>query len=138
MRVARRSILVLLMGMMLAAVTSSPAVAGKNSNATGSYTVTVSPDGPYYFGEQIWVTTNDPIYPNGRGPYIWLKCYQNGQIVASGDHAAFPDGWYYNWPFTLGPTQIWTSGAADCTITVIHTRHNRIVVDATTSFHVRA
>jgi hypothetical protein len=102
----------------------------------GSYNVALSPAGPYTFGEQIYVTTNDPIYPNNTGPWIELKCYQNGVLVASGDHAGFSGGWYYNWPFNLGPTQSWTGGAANCTVTVFHQSNKQIVTDASTSFSV--
>jgi hypothetical protein len=116
----------------------NPNCAGGSGGSGGNYTATVSPAGPYVFGEQVWITTNAPIYPNGGGPYIWLKCYQNGVLVASGDHAAFADGWYYNWPYTLGPTGLWTGGAADCTVLVVHTNNNKIVTDASTSFHVDA
>src|SRR5258708_1174768 len=90
--------------------------AGGGGSGGGTYTVSLTPAGPYNFGEQVYVTTNAPIYPNNQGPWIELKCYQNGVLVASGDHAGFPSGWYYNWPFNLGPTQSWSSGAADCTI----------------------
>jgi hypothetical protein len=111
---------------------------GGGGTPGGSYTVTVSPAASYVFGEAIYVTTNDPVYPNGAGPYIWLKCFQNGVLVASGDHAAFPGGWYYNWPFDLGPTASWTGGAASCALTVVHTATNKVVTDASTSFQVGA
>ena len=111
---------------------------GGGGTPGGSYTVTVSPAAPYVFGEGIHVTTTDPIYPNGAGPYIWLKCYQGGVLVASGDHAAFPGGWYYNWAYNLGPTGSWTGGAANCTVTVVHTNNNKVVTDASTSFQVSA
>jgi hypothetical protein len=118
------------------------AYAGKShggaSGGGGTYAVSISPAGPYNFGEQIYVTTNAPIYPNNQGPWIELMCYQNGVLVASGDHAGFASGWYYNWPFNLGPTQSWSSGAADCTITVFHQSSHKTVTDATTSFHVNA
>lgn len=136
-------VLALIAALLLLALALVPvAFAGKGKGGggtlTGSYTVTVSPAAPYVFGEAIYVTTNDPIYPNGAGPYIWLRCYQNGVLVASGDHAAFPGGWYYNWPFNLGPTASWTSGAASCTVTVVHTSNNKVVTDASVSFDVGA
>jgi hypothetical protein len=115
------------------------AFAGKGHSGGGSTagsTITLSPAAPYVFGNAIYVTTSDPIFPSGAGPYIWLKCFQNGALVASGDHAAFPGGWYYNWPFDLGPTGSWSGGAANCTVTVVHTFNNKVVTDASTSFHV--
>jgi len=100
---------------------------------SGSYSVTLSPDSPYSFGQQVYINTDVPV---SLKPYVWLKCYQNGTLVLSGDHAAFPDGWYYNWPFTLGPTQTWTTGAADCNVSVVHVSRNKTITDARTSFHV--
>ena len=117
------------------------AFAGKGhggSGTGGSYTITVSPAAPYVFGQAIYVTTNAPMYPNGGGPYIWLRCYQNGVLVASGDHAGFPGGWYYNWPFNLGPTRSWTGGTANCTVSAVHKARNKVVTDASTSFQVNA
>ncbi|MDP9332751.1 MAG: hypothetical protein M3Q30_05510 [Actinomycetota bacterium] len=112
--------------------------AGAGGSGGGTYAVSVSPAGPYNFGEKIYVTTNAPIYPNNQGPWIELRCYKNGALVATDGHAGFPAGWYYNWPFYLGPSQSWTSGAADCTVTVVHQSHNKVVTDATKSFHVYA
>jgi hypothetical protein len=109
---------------------------GGASGATGGYSVTVTPGGPYTFGEEISVTTNAPVYPNNTGPWIELKCYQGTVLVMSDSHAGFSAGWYYNWPFYLGPTQYWASGAADCTVRVWHQANNRQVTDAKTSFHV--
>ena len=140
-RLVRGVATALTLGLLAASLPPGAALAarggtGGGGSSGGSYTVTVSPAGPYVFGESIYVTTNTPIYPNNAGPWIELKCYQNGVVVASGDHAGFPDGWYYNWPFNLGPTQSWTGGAADCTVTVFHTSNNKVVTDASTSFHV--
>ncbi|HET8822924.1 MAG TPA: hypothetical protein VFM57_15370 [Thermoleophilaceae bacterium] len=115
------------------------ALAGKSKpggGGGGSYSVTVSPGGPYSFGQAVSITTNDPVYPNGAGPYIWLKCYQNGVLVGSADEAAFPGGWYYGQPFTLGPSGSWTSGPATCDVTVVHMGKSRAIVDASTSFAV--
>ena len=99
----------------------------------GSYTVTVTPGGPYVFGEQIYVTTD---VPTTLSPYIWLKCYQGTTLVMSSDHSGSPTGWYYGWPFDLGPTQSWGMGSANCTVTVVHISSGKTVTDASTSFSV--
>jgi hypothetical protein len=122
---------------------SSPALAakgggGKPSSGSGSRHVTVDQPAPYAFGQSITVSTDTPVYPDGAGPYIWLKCYQSGTLVLATDHAGFADGWYYGDPFWLGPTQMWSGGAATCTVTVVHQSHNKIVTDATTTFEVGA
>jgi len=127
-----------LISLLVVGLIAGTAFAGKPSSngGSGGYSATVSPGGPYTFGDTVYVTTNAPVYPNNTGPWIWLKCYQNGVVVMSSDHAGFSAGWYYNWPFNLGPTQSWSGGAADCTVTVVHTNRNKVVTDAKTSFHV--
>jgi hypothetical protein len=113
------------------------AAKGRDQNSGQSNPiVAVTPTGPYSFGEAIYVTTNAPMYPNNAGPWIELMCYQNGVLVGSGDHAGFAGGLGYNDPFNLGPTMSWSGGAADCTVTVFHQSTNRLITDATTSFHV--
>ena len=109
---------------------------GGSPGSTSGYTVTVSPQGPYYFGEAISITTNAPLYPGNPGPWIELDCYQNGALVLAAGHAGFPSGWYYNQPFHLGPTYLWTSGPAGCTVTVFHESGRQTITDATTSFLV--
>jgi hypothetical protein len=127
-----------LIAMLVVGLMAGSAFAGKPaaSSRGGSYTATVSPDGPYTFGDSVHITTNAPMYPNNTGPWIWLKCYQDGVVVGSWDHAGFPGGWYCGWAFNLGPTQSWTGGDADCKVSVVHTSRNKVVTDATTSFHV--
>lgn len=103
---------------------------GKGSGS--GYAVTLSP-GPYAFGDSMYVTTNVPVT---MSPYIWMRCYQNGVLVGSSDHAAFPTGWYYGWPFSLGPTMAWNGGAADCTFSVVHIDRRKVVTDAVATIHV--
>ena len=124
---------------------SSPALAAKGGgggrpggSTTGNYSVVIDQSAPYVFGQAITVTTNVPTYPDGAGPYLWLKCYQGGALVLATDHAGFEGGWYNGDPFWLGPSQTWTGGAADCTLPVIHRSHSKVITDATTSFSVAA
>ena len=98
------------------------------------YTVSVDQARPYHFGQEITVTTNAPVYANAT--WIDLGCYRGGAKVLASTHAGFPEGWYYGWPFNLGPTQMWTGGAADCELVVWHQSRNKRVVDARTTFHV--
>jgi len=46
-------------------------------------------------------------------PYVTLTCYQNGTLVSQETNAMFAGSLDEN--FTLGPTSLWTSGAANCT-----------------------
>jgi hypothetical protein len=105
---------------------------GGGTGTTGSYTLTLSPGGPYVFGESVYATTNVPAT---LAPFIWMRCYQNGILVGSSDHAAFPGGWYYGWAFSLGPSASWSGGAADCTFTVVH-GSTKTTTDASLTIHV--
>jgi hypothetical protein len=123
-----------------AIVLTAPAFAGKGgargAGTDPSSTVTVSPGGPYVFGESVYTTTDVTVPAGSTGPWIGLACYQNGVLVESGSHAGFSGGLGFNYPWVLGQTGLWTSGAGDCTVTVFHQSNNKIVTDATTSFHV--
>jgi hypothetical protein len=103
------------------------------SGGSGSYTVSLSTPGPYTFGESVYTTTNAPQVSQS---YIGMSCVQNGVLVLTGSHANWSGGWYYNWVWVLGPSQVWTGGAADCTLKVFHISNNKQITDATSSFHV--
>lgn len=107
----------------------------RGSKSGSSYSLTLSPEAPYYFGQQVYTTTNEPtsMYPG-----ITMNCYQNGVLVGQEQHAAWPGGWYYNLPFTMGPSAQWTAGEADCTFSLVHTSGKRQIVDTTISIHVYA
>jgi hypothetical protein len=135
---AKRATLVTYTAIGLLALALIPiALAGRGGTGkpggSGSYHVTVSPDGPYFVGQSVYTTTDAPIYPNNQGPWISMTCFVNGQAMVGWTHAGFPGGWYYNWPYKLDG---WGGGPADCTVTVWHQSNNKNVTDATTSFHV--
>jgi hypothetical protein len=104
---------------------------GGGGGGGGSYSVSVSP-GPYAFGQEIWTTTNAPQVSQS---YISLICSRNGTVVLSGTHANWSGGWYFNSPWYLGPTQSWSGGAANCTVTVFQSG-KKSVTEATTTFPV--
>jgi hypothetical protein len=69
-------------------------------------------------------------------PYVTLRCYQNGTLVSQDTNAMFVHSLDQN--FTLGPTQAWTGGAANCTATLEDrgAKNGSITVLASTSFAV--
>ncbi|HET8822925.1 MAG TPA: hypothetical protein VFM57_15375 [Thermoleophilaceae bacterium] len=122
---------------LLALVVTPFALGAKGGKpAAPTPSVSVSPGGAYTFGEAVYVTTNVPAYPDNMGPWIEMKCSQNGVVVGTSDEAGFPGAVGYQTPFYLGPSATWTSGAADCAVTVFHLNNSKMVTDATTSFHV--
>ena len=106
---------------------------GGGATGGGSYTVTVDQTAPFRYGQEITVSTNAPVTSS---TWIDLGCYQGGAKVLATTHAGFPEGWYYGWPFKLGPTAVWTGGAADCELLVWHQSRNKRVVDARATFRV--
>lgn len=113
---------------LLAALALIPVAHSARTHAT----VSVSP-GPYTFAQTVQVTTDAPT---GLYPWLALSCTQNGQVVGTATHAAFPGGYYYGQPFSLGPSLAWTGGGADCTFTAEHLTNGRLVVDGRTTIRV--
>lgn len=81
-------------------------------------------------------TTTATVNPGGSGTWAYARCYQDGTLVyaqyvrANSDNQAM---------FTLGPTPMWQSGAADCTAEEgTWGRNGRWRVVADTTFHVSA
>jgi hypothetical protein len=111
---------------------------GGGSGGTSGNSITLvllnSTDGVPHFGQQV--TFN--VTATFSQPWVNLNCYQNGTWV-SGEWGGFFDGSAYDQIFTLGPSNSWTAGAADCKADLVEwTARGRLVVRATTSFHVYA
>jgi hypothetical protein len=84
------------------------------------------------FGHQV---TFD-ITASWSQPYVNLNCYQSGAWV-SGEWGGFYSGSAYDQLFTLGPSNSWTSGDADCKADLVEwTAKGTLAVRASTSFHV--
>ncbi len=85
------------------------------------------------FGQQVTFaeSTSATAYP-----WVDTKCSQNGQTVYE-QWAGFYGSYTGSQMFTLGPTQMWTGGAANCTAALVSFDKNgspRTL--ATTSFSV--
>jgi hypothetical protein len=116
---------------------SAAAVAGK-SGGTSSVTlhryvqsaaaITSEPS----FGEQV---TFDVETSRTARPWVLNECYQRGERVSAEVHGFF-DGYMFGEVYTLGPTDRWTGGSAECTAKLLSDDHNRTQVLATTSYSV--
>jgi hypothetical protein len=84
------------------------------------------------FGARVGFTVSTTATPY---PYVHLRCYQGGTLVAEGRQGFFPTAIGNEW-FYLGPTGYWTSGAADCTATLEKYGTKSWTALASTSFHV--
>jgi len=107
---------------------------GPKSNASTTPPLSLS-GGPYNFGGTVSATTTVSA---DLMPWISMSCTQNGAVVGTATHAAFPGGSYFGSPFDLGPSMSWTGGAADCTFSVVHLTSGKLVTDASTTLHVDA
>lgn len=106
---------------------------GKPPKGGGSATIALvlleSTDGLPHWGQRVTfaVTTSDPQ------PYVNLKCYQGGALVAQSTEGFFA-GALDDGVFGLY-SPIWSAGAADCTADV-KTATGAVI--GTTAFHVYA
>jgi hypothetical protein len=118
----------------------APAIAGKGGKTAGggssitlvrlslSALATSNPR----FGEQVTfdVTTNATSQP-----WVDAKCYQNGKLVYEQWNGFFAD-YKYGQTYTLGPTNSWPGGAADCTADIVDRDNYQLRVVGSMSFHV--
>jgi hypothetical protein len=79
---------------------------GPGTGATG--TVALAGNPLPSFGE----TVTFEVHTTSTAPWVTLKCYQNGTQVSQESNGVGRGD------FTLGPTPLWTGGAADCTATL--------------------
>ena len=107
---------------------------GGGGGTAGGGTVSINEPAPYHFGQTITFTVSAPGVAQ---PYVLNQCRQNGTVVSSELHGIF-DGYIFGQWFTLGPTGMWTSGAADCTAQLMNYSGRKPAVLASTSFHVSA
>jgi hypothetical protein len=136
----RTFLIVLAMATILATITTGAAIAGKaaghkqSGGGTISLVLVNSTDGLPHFGQQV--TFN--ISATFSEPWVNLRCYQKGTWV-SGEWGGFFDGSAYDQIFTLGPSNSWAGGDADCTADLVEwTARGSLVVKASTSFQVYA
>jgi hypothetical protein len=86
------------------------------------------------FGEQV---TFDVSTSRTDRPWVLNECFQGGVLVSAEKHGFF-DGYLFGEVYTLGPTDRWTGGSADCTAKLLSEDHNKTQVLATTSYSVSA
>jgi hypothetical protein len=70
-------------------------------------------DGLPSFGDRVTFIVQTTATPY---PWVTLRCYQNGSLVYQTSNGIFPTS--IGQIFTLGPSGLWTSGAAACTATL--------------------
>ena len=125
-------------------VFAGAALAGKSSGSSsiaGPYLVTASTDGAVTgaatitpsFGQTITFNVSTTETSN---PFVNLKCYQGGVLVANGWSAFFPGGTGQDFGLY---SPMWKSGAANCRADLgMVTSNGRWKVLASTSFAVNA
>ena len=135
MRIVRRSVLVLLIGTMLATGATGTALANRKHNqgaGNGSFSLVLlnsAGDVPHW-GDNVTFTVSTTV----SQPWVQLTCDQNGTKVLN-QYIGFYAGYPWSQVFSLG-TWMWTSGAADCNARLFDGSNNATL--ATMSFHVGA
>ena len=108
-------IAILVVGLIAGTAFAGRGGGGKPGGGSGgSGTLTMQPmDGATqaHFGARVTFSITQTATPY---PYVHLMCYQGGSMVAEGRQGFFSTAIGNEW-FTLGPTDYWTGGAADCT-----------------------
>ncbi len=100
----------------------------------GKMTISIAEGNPH-FGTTITFAV-DGKEPNGGRLFVANACYQGGELVG-GQSLWVEDG--MAGPFTLGPSTLWTGGAADCEAQVwVADRTLKRINGATVSYHVEA
>jgi hypothetical protein len=116
---------------------SGVALAGKGGTHTTTPTGGVSlvlinsTDGLAHFGQQVTYNLSTSL----AYPYVNQDCYVNGVLV-SNDWRGFFTGALGTTTFTLGGSQLWQSGAADCTAYLVYQTKRGWTQAGSTSFHV--
>lgn len=133
-----------LVALLVVGLMAGTAFAGKGAGGggkpggggtTGGGTIAMVPmDGATeaHFGARVTFTVSTSATPY---PYVHLKCFQGGALVAEARQGFFPTALGNEW-FVLGPTPAWTGGAADCTATLEKYSSKGWGVLASTSFPV--
>lgn len=136
MRIPRTAVLLAALtvaALSFSALAAGPALAAKGGGAS-KVTVTIVQLGggnPYNFGESIGFAVDGGAL---TAPAVVSTCSQNGEVVYGESHGIVAG---FSGPFTLGPTPMWTGGAAECVAQVWETYQNaKPVRGAFVSFHV--
>jgi hypothetical protein len=102
---------------------------------TGGETIQLTPlnstDGLPHYGQKVTFAVSGLTQP-----WVVAKCWQNGVLVYEQANGIFATS--LNQIFTLGPTPLWTGGAADCTAYLQDWSTSKHTTLATTNFHVYA
>ena len=75
------------------------------------------------------------ITSTSTAPYVQLECYQGGSRVLMGRKGYFEGSIDTNWNFGLS-SGVWSSGAADCTASLVYSTKRGWAKYASANFHV--
>jgi len=123
----------LLVAAVLALMLAAPSFAGKStiSLVTLNASTTGASTGPT-MGSQVSFNVSTTATSK---PFVDVQCYQNGTWVYE-QWQGFFAGWTGGQTFTLGPTGLWQSGAADCTADLVSLDSYKPRVLTSMKFHV--
>jgi hypothetical protein len=129
---------VVAVSLLAVALTSGPAFSARGG---GVYSVTVKPVEGTAAPAASWPRYGDYVTfalnaPNVDQPYVLNECFQGGVRVSAEVHG-FYSGYMFGTVYSLGPTALWTGGAADCTATLYtNGKNGKTQVLATSGYSV--
>jgi hypothetical protein len=129
----RRGLITVALAVTAAMIVAFPASAAKSSITLvmPSAAVNGGSTGPQYGTQVTFAVSTTTAYP-----WVDTQCSQNGQVVYE-QWAGFFASYGGSQMFTLGPTQLWSGGAATCTATLVsYDKNGRQSTLASTNFNV--
>jgi hypothetical protein len=111
----------------------APGGSGAGSGGSISLVPLYTHSGGPVFRDQVSFS----VSTTASNPSVVNKCYQGSTLVSSETRGFYPD---YPWgtTYTLGPTYVWTSGAATCTASLTTASRKGTVVLASIRYDVAA
>ena len=118
-----------------AARTSKPGPSGGGTTSTALKLVNLSaPGSSPRFGQQVMFTVSTTATAS---PWVELKCWQGSTLVYD-NWVGYFSSYMFSQVFTLGPTAMWSGGAANCTAYLVSEDAKRPSTLGTLSFGVSA
>lgn len=104
------------------------------ASGRGDSSITLENPQPVHYGDTVtfaWQASRNVV------PWVALYCYQDGKLVGADMLAMDPTN-PFGTDFHLGPSGVWTGGAADCRADLLDKTKGKFPgqVLATTEFHV--
>jgi hypothetical protein len=118
---------------------AAPHNGGKGGGSNGSISLVLSTDvngdGLPNWGDTVTYSVSTTAT---SAPSVKTVCTQNGSVVLHSESSFYAGNPFAYTNYVPLKSDVWTSGAADCTATMFYNSHKQQVTLATISYHVNA